>query len=346
MKLLIVRVGAMGDVLHALPAVAALRTAQPEWTIDWVVDPRWAPLLTGDPHTESPRAGPVVSRVHLADTRLWKRAPFSRETLRSVAALRRALRSERYDLAVDLQGTLRSAVIGRMARARSFAGYADPRESLAVRFYSQCVERTGTHVTEQCTHLLGTACGETLAPVKGVSLPHTARADDWAAGELNRGRPLVVLAAAAGWGAKQWPVQRYSEVARWLAEQGYDAVVNAPRADDAVADALVRASSGAARSVVCNVAGLTAMLRRAALVVGGDTGPVHLAAALGRPVVALFGPTDPARNGPWGPGAIRLLRSPSSRTSYRKDDTPDPGLASLTAEQVMGAAEDLLRVGQ
>ena len=136
MKVLIVRVGAMGDVLHALPAVAALRAARPEWTVDWVVDPRWSPLLV-----DNEGRGPVVNRVHLAETRLWNSRPWSPATLRSVLALWRALRAEQYDLVVDMQGTLRSAVIGWMAGAKIFAGYADPRERMARWFYSEAVER-------------------------------------------------------------------------------------------------------------------------------------------------------------------------------------------------------------
>jgi len=130
MKILIIRVGAMGDVLHALPAVAALRTARPDWEIDWVVTPQWSPLLVN-----GEGKGPIVGRVHLAKTKMWKRAPASPATLRSIVGLRSALRKESYDLAVDMQGTLRSAVIGRMSGSGRLVGYSDPRERLAATFY-------------------------------------------------------------------------------------------------------------------------------------------------------------------------------------------------------------------
>ena len=123
MKILIIRVGAMGDVLHALPAVAALRRARPEWEIDWVITPHWSPLLVN-----GEGKGPVVGRVQLAETKQWSKAPASPATMRSILNLRTALRAESYDLAVDMQGTLRSAVIGRMSRSTRLVGYSDPRE--------------------------------------------------------------------------------------------------------------------------------------------------------------------------------------------------------------------------
>ena len=335
MKILIVRVGAMGDVLHALPAVAALRRAHPDWQIDWVVDPRWAPLLVN-----AEGNGTVVSRVHFAETKLWSKSPASPATLRSVLNLRRALRCERYDLAVDMQGTLRSAVIGWMSGAKRFVGYNDPRESLAARFYETRLERTGRHVVEQGTALLGGACGLTLEP-SDFDLPHEEWADHWAA-DLVGDRRVYVLAVGAGWAAKRWAVEKYGALAKEIQAQGLDVVVNAPRKDDALAAEVVSASGGAARVVVCNVTGLIALIRRTALLVGGDSGPTHLAATLGIPLVALFGPTDPVRNGPWGAGMKIMLRDPASVTSYKHVATMDAGLANIGVQAVVDAVRGLI----
>ncbi len=329
-RVLIVRVGAMGDVLHALPAVAALRELRPEAEIDWVVDPRWAPLLVN-----GEGAGPVVSRVFLAHTKLWSRAPVSRETMRSVLALRREVRERPYGAVVDMQGTLRSAVIASFALADGIAGYADPREEMARHFYRQKIERKGEHVVGQGAALLSAALGLTLQPAP-VALPREGWAEAWADELIGRDR-VAVLAASAGWGAKQWPLERYAELARALRGLGFRVLANAPRKDDALAGRLAELSAGAAETVVCNVAGLIALLRRAAVVVGGDSGPVHLAAALRVPVVALFGPTNPARNCPWGGGQIGLLRHGSSVTSYKRSDAVDPGLARIGADEVLAA---------
>jgi len=325
MRVLIVRVGAMGDVLHALPAVAALRRARPDWVIDWVVDPRWAPLLV-----DGDGRGPVVRRVHLAETKLWSSAPLSVPTLRSIGRLRRELREPRYDFVVDMQGTLRSAVLGSFAKAERFAGYADPREPLAAKLYRTKLVRRGAHVVAQSAALLGEACGVELTPA-AIELPREVS------------RPLCVLGPGGGWGAKQWPAEKFGALARELRAAGFDVAVNAARKDDALAAEVVAASEGAARMLVCNVTGLIALLRRTDLFVGGDSGPTHLAAALAVPLVGLYGPTDPARNGPWGPGVCRVLRHDSSATSYKRVDTVDPGLARIEVGDVLEAALSLLR---
>ena len=338
LRILILRVGAMGDVLHALPGVAALRRARPEWRVDWVVDPRWAPLLV-----DSEGNGPIVSRVHFADTKLWTSAPTSKATLLSIRKLGRALKHEHYDIVVDMQGTLRSAVIGRMARAPEFAGFSDPREALAGRLYKQRFTRTGAHVVDQGAALLGEACGVPLTP-GAVELPRDDEAEAWATGAMGS-KPLCVLAPAAGWAAKQWPVERFADLAKELSAVGFDVVVNATNHDDEIASRVVEESGGAARIVAPNVAGLVALVRRAALFVGGDSGPAHLAAALQVPTVALFGPTDPLRNGPWGPGEHRVLRHASSETSYKHVDDPDPGIVRIPVQAVLGAAGDVLGAG-
>jgi heptosyltransferase-1 len=333
MKLLIVRTGAMGDVLHALPAVADLKHRRPDMQIDWAIDPRWAALLVGDTQ-------PYVTKARIVPTKEWSAAPFSLATMRSVLAVRRQMRAESYDLVVDMQGTLRSAVIGRFAAAKNFCGYADPREKFAARFYKRRLARSGTHVVEMNANLLAAATGEALTP-RSLELPIQRWAEEWAAREAVFARPLAVLGAGGGWGAKHWPAGRFGELARRLKTMGFDVAVNAARSDDRIAAEVVEASGHAARMVACNVAGLIALLRRTDLFVGGDSGPTHLAAALAVPTVALFGPTDPERNGPFGPGPHRSLRDPSSTTSYKRISIPDPGLTHLPLEEVLDAIWDM-----
>jgi heptosyltransferase-1 len=329
MKVLIVRVGAMGDVLHALPAVSALRHARPDWQIDWAVSNRWAPLLVN-----SEAHGSMVNHVHLVDTRLWSKSPFSVTTLKSVRALRAAIREQTYDIVVDMQGTLRSAVIGRFAGAKVFAGYADPRESMAAWMYPQKFARRGMHVVDQGAALLGEACRIALEPMP-FPLPNEDWSDNWAEQDAVLSRPTCLLGVGAGWGAKRWPAERFGKLAIDLRAMGYDVIVNGSRKEDALPNSVVAASDGAARLVVCNVTGLVALMRRTDLFIGGDSGPTHMAAALAVPTVALFGPTDPERNGPWGPGPKVVLRDPAAVTSYKR--TSETGLAGIAVESVVEA---------
>jgi len=347
-RVLIVRIGAMGDVLHAMPAVAALRQRHPDWFIGWAIDPCWSKLLqasTGlEAISERGPGMPLVDRCYRVPTREWKQQPVSLETLSSVRAVRRELLQEKFDLCVDMQGSIRSSMIGRMAGADRFAGYAEPRERPARWMYRQKIRVNAAHVIEQGCEILGAAVGEPLTPVK-VELPTDNAAEIWRDELLSQVAPedkFVVIAPSAGWGAKQWPAERYGAVAAELASGGYVPLVNAVFSGDLLANAVVDASGGTAVVVPCSVGQLIALTRRASLVIAGDTGPLHLAAALERPVVAVFGPTDPARNGPYGTRS-RVLRHASSRKDHTRHAETEEGLMQITTDEVVSAAFDLLR---
>ena len=290
---------------------------------------------------------PVVDRVHAVRTREWKRKPFSRETLRDVAELRRELRAERYDVCVDLQGSIRSGVIGWMAEARRYVGASEPREAPAAVFYGERVEVQARHVVAGACELVGAAIGAGL-DAAAVELPRDTEAERWCElmlSEIAADKSFVLLCPGAGWGAKQWPAARYAELARQFQAAGWQVLVNGGNADGEGVEAVTAASG--ARVVRCDLGQLIALSRRAALVVGGDTGPVHLAAALGRPVVALFGPTDPLRNGPKFPGAhVRVLRHASSVVDYRRHAETEAGLGRIGVDEVLAASHDVLDEGK
>jgi heptosyltransferase-1 len=174
-------------------------------------------------------------------------------------------------------------------------------------------------------------------------LPVNAEAEAWATALVTG--PFAVLNPTAGWRAKEWQPARFGELARSLAANGLRSLVNCGPGvlESEIADHVVRASQGTAERVSCSIPQLISLTRRASLFVGGDTGPMHLADALRIPVVAIFGPTDPARNGPYF-SAHSIVRSPASRTNYSHRDQPDPGIASITVAEVVAAAEKLLQV--
>jgi heptosyltransferase-1 len=271
----------------------------------------------------------------------WKKRPISLKTRSEVHVLRDVLRRDRFDICVDLQGALKSAFVGRMAKSVVLAGSANPRERAARWLYKLQVETESAHVVEQGCEILGAAVGEKLQPAR-VKLPMDEVDEHWADGAVGNER-FCLISPGGGWGSKIWPAERYGRVAAELAKEGLRTVVNTSPAGSREADLVVQASEGAAITVPCSVGQLIALTRRAAVVVAGDTGPLHLAAALQRPVVAIFGPTDPARNGPYGTRS-RVLRSAGSATSYKRSDEPELGMLRIEVEQVVAAALEMLDV--
>ena len=333
----------MGDVVHALPAVAALRRARPECVIAWAVEPRWADLLLSLVDED----GPVVDSVVPINVAAWKANGASLATLRDVLGLRRWLRAGRFDVAVDLQGSMRSGAIGWMAGAKELVGASAPRERPAGWFYTRRVETRAVHVVDQACAILGAAVGLELKPEAPVPFPADEAAEQWCEAflaDLPVERGYVVLAPTAGWGAKEWPVERFGELAGRLCNAGWTVLVNlhVTRTKPEV----VEGSGGRALAVHCSIAQLTALLRRSSLFVGGDTGPLHLADALGVPCVGLFGPTDPARNGPYfgmNNGRARILRDAASVTDHSRRMETEAGLSRIGVDEVFQAARELLR---
>ncbi len=351
-RILIVRVGAMGDVLHGMPAVAALRQALPHAFLGWAIEPRWSSLLqAGSPARPGTPAMPLINCLHPVETRLWSSRPFSFATVRSILRLGRELRQQRYDLAMDLQGSIRSAVIARLSGAKAVMGNAFPRENAAKHFYGLRVRTTRSHVVEQAVEIASAALQRCLPGAEALTpgtpaLPRDTGAEAWCDALLAaESRPLVFLAPTAGWGAKEWPAERYGAVAANLQANGCRVLVNAVSEGDPVAAVVIAAAKqlGAVgtEAVSSTLPQLTALLRRTSLVVAGDTGPLHLAAALGRPVIALFGPTNPARNGPYSTPAI-VLRDPASTTDHRRRPSTEAGLLRIPVEAVVAAARKML----
>lgn len=292
----------MGDVIHALPAVASLKHSFPHSRLSWVIKPRWAPLLEGNPFVDE-----II--------------PFTR-TAREILATRRILRRERFDLAVDLQGLIQSALVAASAKADKIVGLArtQARESFAAMFYSSTVRTSAVHRVDRYLELVSAAGASNL--LRAFPLPPGKPE-----GTLPEG-PFVLACPLAGWGSKQWPLDHYAELASRL---NIPLVVNGPPDSQDV----LRQIQGA-QIHLSGLEGLIDATRRAQAVVGVDSGPVHLAAALGKPGVAIYGPTDPATHGPYG-GTLRVLRSSSAVTSYKRR-AADPGsMRAITPAEVIEA---------
>ena len=352
-RILVVRLGSLGDILHALPAVAGLRRAFPAARIGWAVEERWSELLAVRGCSEGPPSPqkPLVDVLHPENTLAWRTAPFSDETWKEAREALRGLRAPGYEVALDFQGAIKSALVAQLSRAPRRIGFAQPWERPAGLFYTHGVSTRRRHVVEQNLELARALAPQIQAMVR-YELPCDPAAERVCQAEL-QGRNLrdfAILNPGAGWGAKRWPAERYAQVARALAEAGLASLVNHGPGEERLAQEVVESSAGTAQALACSLGELIAFTRRARLFVGGDTGPMHLAAALRVPLVALFGPTDPARNGPYEPGdpASRarralVLRSPISATSHARRTQPDEGLLAISATEVIAAARRLLQ---
>jgi heptosyltransferase-1 len=317
----------------------------PEAKIGWVLEERWAELLAASGASRSgPRSPgrPLVDHLHLVNTKAWRTAMTSRQTWKQMAAAAREVRDQEYEVAIDFQGAIRSALIARIARAKTIYGFDRPRESPARGFYNRRVPARGAHVVEQNLSLAEGLLQRALETPEAVLPRDEAAEREWER-RLDHGKPgkFALLNPGAGWGAKRWPAERYGRVAQMLARDGVRPLINSGPGEEELAKTVRESSDGAAEIVACSITQLIALTRRASLFVGGDTGPMHLAAAFGIPVAAIFGPTNPARNGPFGTKSM-VLRSASSQTSHKRRPQPDEGLLEITADQVIAAARQLL----
>ena len=344
-RLLIVRLSAMGDVIHTLPAAQALREAYPDAMIGWLIEERWAELLCAP---GAPRRGarsaqrPLVDWVHTVNLKGWRKSLFSLHGLEPIARVWNDVRAAGYQVAIDLQGAIRSAVLARWSGAPVVYGTREPRESAAALWYTRQVTTRGKHVIEQGLSVVESLVGKKLA-VPAAQFPRDAGTEKRIEARLREFgiEKFAILNPGAGWGAKQWPAERYGQVARALAKCGVYSVVNYGPGEEELARAAETASEGAARGFQCSISELIALTRLAKLFIGGDTGPLHLAAALRIPVVAIFGPTDPARNGPYGTRSV-VLRNPSSMTTHTRNPRTDEGMLGIGVEEVVNGAQHLL----
>jgi heptosyltransferase-1 len=283
----------------------------------------------------------VVDRLYQAPVKAWGRDPLSSKTRHEIIGLQRELRASDYDAVVDLQGAVRSAALARMTGCRRRIGESRPREWAARWLFTERIATCGTHVIEQDVELASAIAGDQLAAVQAW-LPVDPAAEAWCDQLLaGSGKPAVLLNPGAGWGAKRWPVERYAAVAKALDGRGFSVLVNGGPGEETLVEAIHHQSDGAAQPFNSSLTQLIALTRRVALMIGGDTGPLHLACALGRPVVGIYGPTDPARNGPFGTRS-RVLRSPDSRRDHSRRAEPEAGLLTITPEAVLHAADELL----
>jgi heptosyltransferase-1 len=326
LRALVVRLSAIGDVVHTLPVLPPLRRAG--WEVAWLVEPAAAPLVTGHPMLARTVLAPSARRFDLGAARA------SAATLRGLAL----------DVALDLQGLWKSAAWARASRAARVIGFARAgrREpSSAILMGERAAAPSEVHVIDRNLALLR-ALGVEAVGEREFVFPETAAEQARVDAQLAAlgARDVALLNPAGGWQSKLWPAERFGIVAQALRAQGLQPLVTWGPGEEMLADRVVAASAGTAqRCFSTTLLEYVALARRARVVIAADTGPLHLACAVGTPVVALFGPTDPARNGPFSPRDVVVRAIPPCAPCHRRDCPVHAGVMSqIEPASVIAAA--------
>jgi heptosyltransferase-1 len=321
-RFLLIRLGSLGDIIHALPSASALRDTFPGARIDWIVDRKWLRLLEGNPDISN-----VIS--------------LNRKSVGELVATVRNLRNAKYDCAIDFQALYKSAILSFASAAPRRIGFQSSyaREGLAALFYTDRLNPRGPHKIDHNLTLAqhaGAQASKLRFPLKVE--PQDEEEVSQALQQHHIGE-FFVLSPGGGWRSKCWPPERYGELHQKLVERfGWCGVVNfGPGEEDIAREVTHAAGKSPPSALSLGLGPLMSLLRRAKFVVSADTGPLHLGAALGVPVVGLFGPTDPSRNGPFSPEDIVVRNPRFSETTYSRGAGFAPSMLSITVQQAFDA---------
>jgi heptosyltransferase I len=334
-RVLIVRLGALGDVVHAIPVAAALRRAFPQARIDWLVSAK---------HRE------ILDLVPVIDRRLVINDRGDAAGGTSLIPALRELRRARYDVAIDLQGLIKSALFARLSGAPRVIGFSSryARERAARLFYTDVHDpgRGGLYDPRETRHVVELNLGVlTLLGIRGARVEFPIERQPSVAAQMiveQTGGRYALLNPGAAWSNKRWPPARMAAVATDLRRRhGLTSVVLWGPGEEALAAEVVAAAEGAALlSPQTTVADLVALARGAALMVSGDTGPTHIASAVGTPLVGIYGPTRPARNGPMSPLDLTVSRDAVCQCHHlRRCRLPRMCLLDIEAAEVIAAID-------
>jgi heptosyltransferase-1 len=345
MKVLIVKLSALGDIIHALPILAYLHQVSPGIEIDWIAEENNRSLLEGNP---------LIKEVHLTRTKKWRKSPFSPETCREIGNLKRKLKQREYDIAFDIQGNIKSGIISALSGAERRFGFdrKGVREWPNLLFTTNQVplRRTDFHISARSLRVVSIPFGKDY---QGMSL-----ATDIATGPEEDAAAEAYLATLADdlvflfhpgttWETKLWHEKGWIDLGKLILERFREATILLSWGNEkerVVVENIITGIGRNARPLPgLSLKGFAAFLKKVDLVVGGDTGPVHLAAAVGTPTVSFYRATDAKRNGPQGGNHV-LIQSPMHcRACLRKEcDKDSVCRETIKAEALMKGIEKIL----
>ena len=339
MRILMVRLSSIGDLVHTLPVLSALRRRFPDATIDWLVETRHRDVLLSNPY---------VNELVEVDTFRWRKRLFSPATWSEIAAAVSEIRKRDYDVVLDLQGTIKSSVAARLAKSARHIGFATSalKEKAAGLFYSERVglDASPPHVIDRHLRLLSALDIASVERDFPIVVPDEM--DEAAAAKLEALglSDYVILNSGAAWVTKRWDPEKFGTLAAAIAEEWNlpSLVLWGPGEEDIARRIVETSSASATLAPPTGIRDVIPYIRRARLFVSGDTGPMHLASACGVPVLGIFGPTDPAQNGPFGSGDEVVRKNVPCGPCY-KHRCPGYGTVCMTSIEVSDVLEAVRR---
>ncbi len=289
MKILVVKPSSLGDVIHALPFLHALKETWPDAEVDWVISRNLKGILEGNP---------LINELILIDKDTWKDMKKVPATISEISGLKKYLQGQEYDMAVDLQGLLRSGLLTYFTRAKIKAGFKDAREGSRFFYNKKVTVDSSSHAVEKCLEVataIGAKAGTVTFPIYIDNEYKTGVKD--LLGEIGE---YILIVPSARWLSKRWPVEKFASLIKMIS---LPCVIIGSKDDGRLALKIIKIVPEANVIDFCgrtDLNELVALTKGAKAVVTNDTGPMHIAAALNRPVVAIFGPTDPVKTGPYG----------------------------------------------
>jgi heptosyltransferase-1 len=327
-KILVIKPSSLGDVVHSLPFLYALHDSFPFAKIDWVIARGIEGILQGNP---------MIRKLWIIDKDSWKKIGRLRWTLSEMGQLVKGLKNEKYDIVIDLQGLMRSGMIAKATGSPVRIGFSEAREGSAL-FYTHKI-RGGRDIHAVDRYLkIANAMGCVVDEVRSP-MPLIKESDPVKCLKKDYG-DYAVIVPGARWETKKWPAERFANVAAMLSVKS---IVVGSKADAEISRVIEEKSGGKALSMAgrTDIRELICLIRGAKFVITNDSGPMHIAAACGIPVIAIFGPTNPVRTGPYGQRNIIISPSLDCSPCYKRKCKESKCMQEITPEKVIEAVKKI-----
>ncbi len=320
-KILIIKPSSLGDIVHSLPFLNAVKTCFPEAEIHWVVAKGFEELLEGHP---------MIDKLWVINKDAWKKIQFAKNTMTEIKKLFKALKKEKFALVIDLQGLLRSGIITTATCSPVRVGFREAREGSRFFYTLKVTGGKNIHAVDRYLKIAEFLGCDTSDVV--FSFPLFEKSSSFILHPLSF-QDYVVIVPGARWKTKRWAPERFGELSRRLPLQ---AIIVGSKSDGEIANVIVSLSGGNAISLAgkTDLKDLIEIMRGAKFIISNDSGPMHIAAALGVPVFAVFGPTDPLRTGPYGKGHTIIKEDISCAPCFRRTCDDMKCMNDLSLERV------------